>query len=94
MAADYFSIPRYPPRSSITTDLHRERQPRIDADFHGFSLLRSLNIRKIRVISGSIKINVDARLAITIVFLNLRFLLILLIFATHRGGTCACLGFR
>ena len=68
MAADYFSIPRYPPRSSITTDLHRERQPRIDADFHGFSLLRSLNIRKIRVISGSIKINCDARRAIRFCF--------------------------
>ena len=31
-----------------------------------------------------VKINGDARRAITIVFLNLRFLLIELIFATHR----------
>ncbi|MBS7348340.1 MAG: hypothetical protein KIG61_08035, partial [Muribaculaceae bacterium] len=33
-----------------------------------------------------LKINVDARRALSIIFLNLRFLLIELIFATHRGG--------
>ena len=33
-----------------------------------------------------LKINVDARRALSIIFLNLRFLLILLIFATHRSG--------
>ena len=33
-----------------------------------------------------LKINVDARRVITIIFLNLRFLLIELIFATRRGG--------
>ena len=45
-----------------------------------------LGIRVIRDISGSIKINCDARRVITIIFLKLRFLLIELIFATHRGG--------
>ena len=48
--------------------------------------MRGCFIWVIRVISGSIKINCDARRVITIVFLNLRFLLIELIFATRRGG--------
>ena len=36
-----------------------------------------------------LKINVDARRALSIIFLNLRFLLIELIFATRRGGVLA-----
>ena len=63
MAADYFAIPRYPPRSSITTDLHREVNHGLTRIFTDL-LLRGLNIRKIRVISGSIKINCDVRRAI------------------------------
>ena len=42
-----------------------------------------LGIRVIRDISGSIKINCDARRALSIVVLNLRFLLIELMFATR-----------